>query len=134
MFTSALMCMALNIYHEARGEPLVGQIAVAQVVMNRVESPQYPDTVCDVVKQGKYSNGLPVRHKCQFSWWCDGKPDKPKDQARWEQSQALAENILLKSIPDITEGALFYHATHVRPYWADRFTQIAQIENHIFYR
>lgn len=133
MFEAAIMCLALNIYHEARGEPLVGRIAVAQVVRNRVESPQFPDTVCGVVKQGKYANGVPVRHQCQFSWWCDGKSDKATDSTEWAKSLNIAESVILGHIPDITEGALYYHATSVQPYWAEHYSQIAQIDNHIFY-
>ena len=74
MLTS-LMCVAVAIYFEARGEPVEGQIAVAQVIRNRIEDPRYPDNACDVVKQGYYWNGNPIRNMCQFSFYCDGKSD-----------------------------------------------------------
>lgn len=133
MLDSALLCLAMNIYHEARGEPLAGRIAVAQVTINRAHSPQFPNTICQVVKQGKYYDNHPIRHKCQFSWWCDGKSDVPLDNLEWEQAQNLAHTIILDNIPDITEGSLYYHSTSVSPYWADHYTQTVQIQNHIFY-
>lgn len=134
MITAAVMCMALNIYHEARGEPLVGQIAVVNVVNNRVASPLYPDNICDVVKEAEYWGEHPIRHKCQFSWWCDGKSDEPTDRVAWERSLNLARKAVDGQITDITEGSLYYHATHVEPYWAEHFTQTIQINKHIFYR
>lgn len=134
MLDTALICLAMNIYHEARGEPLAGRIAVSQVVLNRTRSPQFPNTVCGVVKQAEYYNNYPVRHKCQFSWWCDGKSDKPKDFREWEKALSLSELILVQNVPDITESSLYYHSTAVTPYWAAHYEQSVQINNHIFYR
>ena len=77
----AIMCLALNTYHEAKNQSFVGQVAVAQVVMNRVEDDRYPNNVCDVVKQGltyKWKPTLPIKNRCQFSWYCDGKSDSLK--------------------------------------------------------
>ena len=133
MLETALMCLAMNIYHEARGEPLVGRIAVAQVVVNRANSVQFPNTICEVVKQGKYYNNQPIKYKCQFSWWCDGKSDKVTDQQEWEKAVNLAQKVLLEDIPDVTENALYYHTIDVSPYWAPHYQKIATIENHIFY-
>jgi len=130
---TALICLALNMYHEARGEPLAGRIAVAQVVINRTHSPQFPNTICDVVKQAKTYNNHPIRNQCQFSWYCDGKSDKPTDQTDWEKAVNLSTSILLDNIPDITEGALYYHATSVNPYWTNHYTPVVTINNHIFY-
>jgi len=76
MIETALVCLALNIYHEARNQPTIGQVAVGQVVMNRVRDERFPDTVCGVVKQGQtysWQPDLPIRNKCQFSWWCAGQ-------------------------------------------------------------
>mgnify|MGYP003316608280 CR=1 FL=1 len=81
MMAEALMCLALNVYFEARSENMASQIAVSLVVMNRVEDHRFPNTVCEVVKQGltyKWKPSLPIKNRCQFSWYCDGKPDKPK--------------------------------------------------------
>lgn len=134
IITAGVMCLALNIYHEARSEPLAGQIAVAEVVLNRVASPHFPDNVCDVVKQGEYVNDHPVRNRCQFSWWCDGKSDKPKDTVRWGEAINLAAAMSQNEFVDITEGALYYHATYVSPSWAKHYKKTVKIDNHIFYR
>ena len=80
MLELALMCLSLNIYYEARNQPLRGQMAVAEVVLNRVEDKNFPDTICEVVMEGptySWKPDFPVRHKCQFSWYCDGKSDTP---------------------------------------------------------
>jgi spore germination cell wall hydrolase CwlJ-like protein len=134
MITAATLCLAMNIYHEARGEHLAGQIATANVVMNRVHSPKYPDDICSVVKQGRYWEGNPIRHKCAFSWFCDGRSDKTTDHNAWTESVHLAYRVENGFILDITDGATHYHATHVMPYWADHYIQLAQIGNHLFYQ
>ena len=134
---TALMCMAANIYHEAKNQPMAGQIAVAQVVMNRVKDNRYPDNVCDVVKQGlTYKNGKVVLGKCQFSWYCDGKKDEPNMESKtWRYALEYASILVTKNIVlDITEGATHYHATYVRPDWAKTKTRTTRIDRHIFYR
>ena len=132
------MCLALNTYHEAKNQSMIGQVATAQVVMNRVADSRYPNTVCEVVKQGpKYKGSdVPVRHKCQFSWFCDGKSDEPKrDSKEWFKAQDYARIVLSGRIAlDVTEGATHYHATYVRPAWAKTKTRTTRIERHIFYR
>ena len=132
------MCLALNTYHEAKNQSMVGQIAVAEVVMNRVADSRYPNTVCEVVKQGpKYKGSdVPVRHKCQFSWFCDGKSDEPKrDSKEWRMAQEYARIVLSgRIVLDVTEGATHYHATYVKPSWAKTKTRTTRIESHIFYR
>lgn len=134
MLEAGIMCLALNIYHEARSEPLAGQMAVAEVVLNRVESPRFPDNICAVVKESEYRGETPIRNRCQFSWWCDGKSDKPKDSIKWEQSINLAYTMLEHPYISITEGSLFYHAVYVNPSWANDFERVVTIDNHIFYR
>ncbi|WP_462321016.1 cell wall hydrolase [Halochromatium sp.] len=124
-----LHCLALNIYHEARSEPLTGQIAVAQVTLNRVASEAFPESVCDVVKQGGQK-----RNRCQFSWWCDGKSDHPTEEKAWRKSLDLGRQILAEQSPDPTNGALYYHATYVSPKWSRSFQRTAQIGRHLFYR
>ena len=135
---TALMCLALNTYHEAKNQSMIGQIATAQVVMNRVMDRRYPNTVCEVVKQGpKYKGSdVPVRHKCQFSWFCDGKSDEPKrDSKEWFKAQDYARIVLSgRIVLDVTEGATHYHATYVKPSWAKTKTRTTRIESHIFYR
>jgi len=138
-----LKCLALNIYYEARSSNLADQAAVADVVLNRVRSADYPNTICKVVKQGKISkwqlqiNGkrIPLRNRCQFSWFCDGKPDIPLDQDAWEKAKLLAVQIYKYMVfRGITEGSLFYHATYVNPFWALHYQLVGTIGKHKYYR
>lgn len=124
-----LECLALNIYHEARSESRAGRLAVAAVTLNRARSSAYPNSICAVVRQGGER-----RHRCQFSWWCDGKSDRPTEQRAWRQALKLAESTLLGLEKDPTGGATHYHATYVRPHWAKAFTRTARIGQHLFYR
>jgi hypothetical protein len=127
--SQSLDCLAMNIYHEARGEPLDGQVAVAQVVMNRVGDAEFPGQVCEVVRQG----GEWPRDRCQFSWWCDGRGDRPDDLAAWTGSKDLARRILAGSVDDPTGGALWYHADSVSPNWDMDISRQAKIGRHVFY-
>jgi spore germination cell wall hydrolase CwlJ-like protein len=124
-----LKCLALTIYFESRGEPDAGKVAVGHVVMNRVNDPRFPGQVCKVVRQG----GEWRRNRCQFSWWCDGRSDKPKDRRAWGLSQELANTIYAGVSEDPTEGALWYHADYVKPYWKNVFARGPKIGRHIFY-
>ena len=142
LLETAFICLALNTYHEAKNQSLVGQIATAQVVMNRVEDDRFPSTVCEVVKQGPTrpswedpKKEYPIKHRCQFSWYCDGKPDTPKNEKAWRKAQDVAFLVLYNKIQlDVTEGATHYHATYVRPAWAKTKKRTTRIEKHIFYR
>lgn len=129
-------CLALNVYYEARGSSLADQAGVADVVLNRVEDSRYPDTVCDVVQQGEqHANGQMKRHRCQFSWYCDGKADKPADGDAWVKAQYVAYNMLYNDVyRGITEGSTHYHASYVEPSWAKTLTLIGRVGEHIFYR
>ena len=131
-----VQCMALNVYYEARGSNLADKAAVADVVLNRVNDTRYPDTVCGVVKQGlQDANGNMLRNKCQFSWYCDGKHDRPQDEDRWVEAQSIAWNIVEENkFRGITEGATHYHATYVNPRWAKTLQLVGRIGAHIFYR
>ena len=136
MLTTALVCLAMNIYHEARDQSTAGQIAVAQVVINRVNDTRYPDNVCDVVTQGLVHSGstLPVRHKCHFSWYCDGLKDEPTDGNAWGDALLVAVTVHDGKTVDMLEGATHYHAISVYPNWANTKTRTARIDDHIFYR
>ncbi|MHA1599494.1 MAG: cell wall hydrolase [Alphaproteobacteria bacterium] len=125
-----ISCLALNIYHEARGEPDEGKLAVGHVVMNRVLSSRFPSTVCDVVRQG----GEVRRYRCQFSWWCDGRSDKPRNKKDWQSSSEFALAIYWSQTEDPTDGALWYHADYVSPNWRKDFVQGPKIGRHIFYQ
>lgn len=137
MFESALVCLALNIYHEAKNQSYLGQLAVGQVVINRVYDERFPDTVCEVVTQGptySWKPDFPVRNRCQFSWYCDGKSDIPKEDYAYEVAVMAAEDVLYNDINDLTDGSTHYHAYYVIPEWAQTKTQTIRIEDHIFYR
>jgi len=122
-------CLALNIYFEARGEPDLGKAAVAHVVLNRVVDTRFPTTVCGVVRQG----GEQQLRRCQFSWWCDGRSDKPRHAESWQQVQAVAQQVYWGLAPDPTAGALWYHADSVSPSWGKVFNRGPQIGQHVFY-
>ena len=132
-----LECMSKNIYFEAAVESTAGKLAVAQVTMNRVKSQYYPNTVCKVITQGKhYKNGFPVRDRCQFSWYCDGKLDEPPTRgSMWKESQEIAEYVLTTpDLKDITDGATHYHADYISsPRWAEPRRKTVEIDTHIFY-
>lgn len=133
---SEVYCLALNIYHEARGEDYLAQLAVADVTMNRVESKAFPNSVCEVVTEAKMKldwrgDAVPIRHQCQFSWFCDGMDDTPEDGLGWRNALAVATN---EDFRGITRGALFYHSTSVMPFWANSFIRLGTIGNHVFYR
>ena len=96
-----LTCMALAIYHEARGESERGQAAVAWVVMNRVKHPKFPDTICDVVHE-------PTKNACQFSWYCDGKSDVPRDRNSYEKARAIALGVIREQIPNPVGRSVFF--------------------------
>jgi hypothetical protein len=122
-------CLATAIYFEARGEPLQGQVAVGQVIMNRVRSPNFPETICGVVYQGQMAPG------CQFSFACDGKTDTPKRDGHWALAQKLAKQITSGEVwlPEIGYST-FYHADYVSPHWKSAMNKIDSIGRHIFYK
>ena len=125
-----MMCVALAIYFEARGESNLGQWAVGRVVFNRVSDPRYPSDACSVVKQGPWSKGLPVRHKCQFSFYCDGRPENVLDDDSWRQAKRMAR---LSRDLDVVGGATHYHGLSVSPGWSRSMRVTRVIGNHIFY-
>tara|TARA_R100001443_G_scaffold82215_1_gene89193 strand:- start:71 stop:457 length:387 start_codon:yes stop_codon:yes gene_type:complete len=120
---TALMCLALNVYHEARDQSTAGQVAVAQVVINRVNDERFPDSVCKVVKQPG-----------QFSWLWDKKSDKPYEEKAWDKSLVVARTVYAGKTVDITDGATYYHANYVNPSWARKRTKTVRIDDHIFYK
>lgn len=122
-------CLAKAIYFEARGEPVAGQIAVAEVVLNRVDSRLYPGTVCAVTNQG-VGNG----RACQFSYACDGRSDEMRNGVARDRAGKLARLLLDGRPRTVTEGATHFHATFVRPGWSRKFARTAAIGNHVFYR
>ena len=129
-----LNCLATNVYFESRGESESGQIAVAEVTLNRVLSNKFPNTICEVVHQGKTRNGAPLRNQCQFSWYCDGKSDAIKNIEAWKDAYDIAIAYTKIKSTSITEGALFYHSKTAQPRWASSMELTATIDNHLFYK
>ena len=130
-------CLASNIYWEARNQPLLGRLAVAQVTQNRVDNSRYPDTICSVVKQTKfYPSGNIDLHSCQFSWYCDGVSDIPLEHELdvYEEAFYMAVDFIENRPIDVTEGSTHYHNTKVSPSWSLVLDKVVQIEEHIFYR
>lgn len=123
-----IMCIATAIYFEARGEPIAGQYAVAQVVMNRTHDPRYPDDACSVVYDGGED-----RYQCQFSFFCDGKSDQPEDDVSWRVAQLIARAVYEGKSAPIVGEATHYHATRVNPDWAHTGQRVAKISDHVFY-
>ncbi|GAB4530384.1 MAG: cell wall hydrolase [Roseibium sp.] len=123
-------CLAEAIYFEARGESEDGQVAVAQVVLNRVKNPAYPDTICGVVYQNRHK-----RNRCQFSFACDGIKDRIASPAAWSTAQRLAKEVLDgKRYSKMVDASTHYHATYVNPRWAKAMAKRGQVGLHIFYK
>lgn len=120
-------CLAQSLYFEARDDGRAGMEAVGWVILNRLASPDFPDTVCAVVQDGGETP------PCQFHWWCDGRSDQPAEDEPWRLARAVAKELLSDPPPDPTGRALFFHTTAVDPPWAD-LERTAEIGTHIFYR
>ena len=127
-------CMVEAIYFEARGEDFVGQLAVGTVIMERVESSKFPSTVCKVVRSGRYWKGNPVRNKCAFSYWCDGKSEKIKDYMAHDDAIQTALLVLQGVRLHQVQGSTYYHASYVRPSWARKMKRVGIVGRHIFYK
>lgn len=127
-----LACLALNVYHEARGEPLAGQYAVAEVTLNRKASKIFPRTVCEVVYQKSW-DPIRGRYVGAFSW-TELEPLPEPRGAAWQTARRVAEDAYYGRQPLAVRGAMFYHATYIRPDWARERQRVAQIGRHVFYR
>ena len=136
-YDTQMSCIAQNVYFEARSESELGMRAVAWVTMNRVNNSKYPTTACQVVRQANLDeSNNPIRHKCQFSWYCDGKSDKIENQAMWVKSILVAADVIANYgvYPDPTGGSVMYHANYVRPFLTTDYERVVQIDAHIFYK
>lgn len=120
-------CLAEAVYFEARSEPVTGQIAVAEVILNRVQDHRFPDTVCGVVYQGSQR-----RNACQFSYACDGNPEEFNEPVSYDRAKRLALYLMEKGETGLSRGALFYHTTAVQPQWAAKLEELDKIGNHVF--
>jgi len=121
-------CIALAMYWEARGEGRRGMEAVGWTILNRTGSSHFPATPCEVVFEGGEQPG------CQFSWFCDGRSDRPDDWQSWQRAMHIAGELLNGSGADPTGGALFFHATSIAMPWKRARVRTAQIGGHVFYR
>lgn len=122
-------CLAEAIYFEARGENLYGQFAVAEVILNRVDSSDFPNSVCKVVAEG--SSRL---HSCQFSYNCDGKPEFISELKSYERILKLSDMVYRGTFRLLTGGATFYHSKEVLPLWTKKLKKTSEIGRHIFYK
>ena len=128
------LCLTQAIYHEARGETREGQLAVANVIINRAMSKKYPSTICGVV----FQNADKGRYKCQFTFACDGRSDMGRERSAWKRAENMAEQAFhdfqVGERPGvIPNGTLFYHTTAVAPKWSRTFRRVAAIGSHVFY-
>ena len=130
-----LDCLVEAVYYEARSEGVIPKIAVANVILQRVKSKRYPSTICEVVHQGKHSNGRIIRNKCQFSYYCDGKKERVKDYTSLIEVLDVASLVLEGVLLERTQGATHYHAYYVKPRWSinKRFKNLGRVGAHIFY-
>ena len=128
--SDALHCMALALYWEARREGRSGMMAVGAVVLNRVANREFPNTVCAVIFEGGETP------PCQFSWWCDGRSDRPREAEAWALAQEVAAVLLGTgySLADPTDGALFFHSTSIAVPWRVKRQRTVQIGRHVYYR
>ena len=146
-YKNEVMCLAQNIYFESRDQLIKGQIAVALVTINRVKSKRFPNTICRVVQQAnRYKTGKIKRNMCQFSWYCDGASDKPRERLAWKISLLISRAMLQQAgvqikhfgepweIEDFLNGAKHYHNLDVDPYWNRKMLKVMTIGDHIFWK
>ena len=143
LWSDDIVCLATNIYFESRNQSYAGQMAVGLVTLNRVEDPRYPNTICGVVYDTKYNQWwmkqgkkVPQKHKCQFSWYCDGLSDRIRDVEAYQKSVSMAQAavIMHQSGLDFTDGATHYHTVNVEPVWRTELTYLFTLDEHHFYR
>jgi len=122
-------CLSEALYFEARGETVKGQFAVAEVIMNRVKSARFPDSLCGVIRQGTGK-----KYQCQFTYTCDGRKEVIAEKQAFERVSKVARAIIDGVAEELTSGATHYHTTAVRPSWSRVYKRTAKIGVHIFYR
>ena len=127
MMFAATACLAMAVYYEARSEPIHAQAAVAEVVINRMHHPDYPDTICDVIADDRG----PKPYDCQFSFMCDGKHERPNNPQAYQTALEVASEVLAGNI--MGHRATHYHTTAVKPVWRHGLTPVGTIGSHIFY-
>jgi spore germination cell wall hydrolase CwlJ-like protein len=127
-------CMAEAIYYEARDQSVIGQLAIGVIIKNRKKHPDWPNTICGVVRQGDMRSGRLTLNRCQFSYYCDGLPETPTDQTAWELANNLARLVVETDLEiDGLYGVTHYHATYVTPSWLHQVQYRTRIGQHRFY-
>lgn len=131
-------CLNEAIYWEGRNQEIDGMVAIGSVILNRVASDDFPDSVCEVVHQGPLDGSAISLHRCQFSYYCDGLSDSPPESnpielEAWTWADVIAESLLLSDIQDNTGGSTYYHAHYVDPFWNDVYFHSTTVDDHLFY-
>ncbi len=124
----AITCLARSVYWEARGTGAASLEAITSVVMNRVGHTGFPNTICGVVKQGQEEGA------CQFSWWCDGRPDDAKDDEAYARAKEIARKALNRQLKDRTGGAMYFHNRKTVPAWSKKYIKTVEVGEHVFYK
>jgi len=124
----AITCLARSIYWEASRKDNAEMEAIANVVMNRLGHKGFPNTICGVVKQG-HEQGA-----CQFSWWCDGRPDDASEDEPYSHVKEIARKALNRQLKDPTDGALYFHNRKVTPNWSSEYIRTVEVGEHVFYK
>jgi spore germination cell wall hydrolase CwlJ-like protein len=124
-----MSCLAEALYFEARGEPIQGQLAVGEVILNRVEDTRYPSSICKVINQGTGR-----RFACQFTYTCDGKLETVNERKPYEMALKIAKILMTTHDGKLTRGSTHYHSNYVNPKWSKKFERVAKFGRHIFYR
>ena len=124
-----MSCLAEALYFEARGEPIQGQLAVGEVILNRVEDMRYPSSICKVINQGTGR-----RFACQFTYTCDGKLETVHERKPYEMALKIAKILMTTHDGKLTRGSTHYHSNYVNPKWSKKFERVAKFGRHIFYR
>lgn len=124
----AITCLSRTIYWEAKGEGASGMEAVANVVMNRIGHEGFPNTICEVVRQGREQGA------CQFSWWCDGRLDDAEEDKSYAIAKEIARKTLNRQLTDRTGGALYFHQREVTPSWSAEYIKTVEVGEHVFYK
>ena len=124
-----MSCLAEALYFEARGEPITGQLAVGEVILNRVEDSRYPGSICKVINQGTGR-----RFACQFTYTCDGKLETVHERKAYEMALKLSKILTTTHDRKLTKGSTHYHSNYVNPKWSTKFERVAKYGRHIFYK
>ncbi len=128
LLDDAITCLSRTIYWEARGDGAAGMEAIANVVLNRLGHEGFPNTICEVVRQGREEGA------CQFSWWCDGRSDDAEEDEAYAIAKEIARKALNRQLTDRTGGALYFHQRELTPSWSAEYIKTAEVGEHVFYK